>query len=165
MSDDAEDVEKQTLSEVERKLAKADPNVFEGIPEPKKEQIIATIVKLQHKTHVGPLPDAETLRSYSEIIPNGADRIMAMAERQMAHRMEIENQAVTRQLNQSSTGQWLAFSIGLAALGSATYCIIEGHEWAGSIVGTGGIIGLVTAFIKGKDFQQKDLAAKRQGPK
>ena len=31
--------------------------------------------------HSGPLPSPETLRQYNDIVPDGAERIMAMAER------------------------------------------------------------------------------------
>jgi hypothetical protein len=64
------------------------------------------------------------------------------------------------QIFQSNLGQIFALVIGLSAIGCATYVILQGHEWAGSIIGVGGITGLVTAFIKGKDYQQKNLSNK-----
>lgn len=113
------------------------------------------------KTHIGPLPDPETLTEYSVLIPNGADRIMQMAEKQIEHRMKMENKVISGQMLQSNIGQFLAFFIGLAALSASTYCIVNGHEWAGSILGIGGLTGLVTAFIKGRSQQDKDLEEKR----
>ena len=62
---------------------------------------------------------------------------------------------------QSNIGQILAFLIGLAALGASTYCIVNGFEWSGSAIGLGGLTGLVTAFIKGRDHQEKNLENKR----
>ncbi len=39
----------------------------------------------------GPLPHPSILESYNNIIPDGAERIMAMAERQLNHRIETES--------------------------------------------------------------------------
>ena len=157
--------ENDSISKIESKLVEIDPKVFEGISKQKKQQIIKSFVVTMHKTHIGPLPDAETLAEYSVLIPNGADRIMKMAEQQLQHRMSMENSVVKGQMLQSNIGQILAFLIGLAAIGAATYCIVTGHEWAGSILGVGGLTGLVTAFIRGKSQQSRSLEEKRPRPK
>lgn len=114
-----------------------------------------------HKTHSGPLPDPATLSEYSAIIPNGAERIMQMAEKQLDHRMRMENKVIGGQMMQSNLGQIFAFLIGIAALSASTYCIVSGYEWSGSIIGLGGLTGLVTAFIKGRSQQEKSLEEKR----
>ena len=38
-----------------------------------------------------PLPDAVTLTAYAELIPNGADRIMSLVERETEHRHRQES--------------------------------------------------------------------------
>jgi len=160
-----EDSENGNLANVEKRLTEIDPKIFEGIPKNKKQQIIRSLVITMHKTHIGPLPDPETLTKYSEIIPNGAERIMQMAEKQLDHRMKMENKVVGGQMLQSNIGQFLAFLIGIAALGASTYCIVSGYEWSGSALGIGGLTGLVTAFIKGRSSQEKNLEEKRPRPK
>lgn len=154
-----------SLSKIEKKLVEVDPKIFEGITKQKKQQIIKSLVVTMHKTHIGPLPDAQTLSEYSVLIPDGANRIMLMAEKQLEHRMRMENKVVGGQMIQSNIGQFLAFFIGIAALGAATYCIVQGHEWAGSILGVGGLTGLVTAFIRGRSRQAKSLEDNRPRPK
>ena len=151
---------KINISQLEKELVKIVPKIFEGVKEPKKQQIIKSIVLTMHKVHIGPLPSPETLKEYSDIIPNGAERIMIMAEKQSDHRMALEKKVVSGQMNQSNIGQFLAFFIGVAALFAAVYCIVNGHEWPGTIIGTGGIIGLVTAFIQGRKNQEKDIQEK-----
>lgn len=160
-----DDSENGNLAKVEKRLTEIDPKIFEGIPKLKKQQIIRSLVVTMHKTHIGPLPDPETLTEYSAIIPNGAERIMQMAEKQLDHRMKMENKVVGGQMSQSNIGQVLAFLIGIAALSASTYCIVTGHEWSGSILGIGGLTGLVTAFIKGRGQQEKSLEEKRPSPK
>lgn len=149
------------LARIEKKLIEENPNLFQGISREKRQQIIRSLVFTIHKTHIGPLPDIETLEGYANIIPNGAERVMAMAERQADHRMRMEDKVITAQMKQSNNGQILAFIIGLAALGGSVFCIISGYEIGGSILGAGGITGLVTAFIKGRSSQEKELKEKR----
>jgi uncharacterized membrane protein len=146
-----------SIRKIESQLVEFDPKIFEGISQDKKQRIIKSVVLTMHKSHKGPLPDAETLKEYSVLIPNGADRIMKMAEQQLQHRMSMENSVVKGQMLQSNIGQVLAFLIGLAAIGAATYCIINGHDFSGSILGVGGLTSLVTAFIKGKSQQSRNL--------
>lgn len=135
--------------------------ILESVPKEKREQVISQIVSME-RTHIGPLPDPQTLQSYADIIPDGANRVMKMAENQLEHRMYIEKKAIRGQLNQSNIGQILAFIIGIFAIGCGTYCIVSGHDWSGSILGGAGVIGLVTAFIQGKKEQQKDLDRKKE---
>lgn len=150
---------KKNLERVEKELTSVDPKLFDGIPREKKQRIVQSIAIL--KTHIGPLPDPDTLEQYSAIIDNGAERIMVMAEKQQDHRISLEKRVVWNQIIQSYLGQVFAFFIGLAALGAATYCIINGQPWAGGIIGVGGIVGLVKAFIEGRSTQKRDLEEKR----
>jgi uncharacterized membrane protein len=160
-----DEIDNVNLAKVEKRLVEIDPKIFEGIPKQKKQQIIRSFVVTMHKTHIGPLPDPETLSEYSTIIPDGAERIMKMAEKQLDHRMSMENKVIGGQLMQSNIGQFLAFLIGIAALGASTYCIVKGHEWPGSLLGIGGLTGLVTAFIKGRSHQEKNLSSKNPSSK
>jgi uncharacterized membrane protein len=150
---------------IEQELTRVEPKIFDGIKKEKKQQLIKSFALTIQKVHIGPLPDPETLKEYSEIIPNGAERIMAMAEKQSNHRMYLEKKVVSGQVQQSYIGQAFALVIGLAALAAATYTISTGHEWAGGALGLGGITGLVTAFIQGRRKQENNLQEKSIHPK
>ena len=56
----------------------------------------------------GPLPPAEQIRAYEEVLPGSADRILGMAERQQAHRLELEKMTVSEATNRSWWGCALA---------------------------------------------------------
>ncbi len=58
---------------------------------------------VQH--YQGPLPPPAMLRGYEELVPGGVARILAMAERQAAHRQTIE-----------SRGQLFGFSLAVCAI-------------------------------------------------
>lgn len=146
-SDDAD------LIEIEQELDEIKPKILEGIPKSQRKELLQAIVSINH--HSGPLPAPKTLAQYNEIIPNGAERIMAMAEKQHHHRIELEKEAVTSQLDQSKRGQWFGLIISFLAVGSGTYLTLENHEYVG-----GGLLGvtlttLVSLFIKGKSTRQK----------
>ena len=150
----------QGLSQIEKKVVEANPEVFKDVPNNKRHQIIKAVLSVKQTSHSGPIPDPDTLAKYNEIIPNGAERIMTMAENQASHRIAMEKKVIRGQLNQSNIGQFLAFFIGVIALSVAGYCILEGHDTGGTIIGAGGLTSLVTAFIKGKNAQRKNLEDK-----
>jgi len=111
--------------------------------------------------HVGPLPRPDFLAKYNEIIPDGANRIMLMAERQQEHRFGLENKAMDSQLKQSSRGQIFGFIICLIGLSVSGYMAYLGYAIAGSILGGTGLIGLVSLFVVGKYKQRKNLEEKK----
>ncbi len=150
----------QTLQKLEEKLSDLDPKLFEGIPKEKKKRIVKTIAVVESRIHSGPLPDPETLSRYCKVIPNGAERIMQMVEKQQDHRIELEKSVIGKQMNRSDRGRIFAFVIALISIAAAVYCVSNGHQW-GAVLGVGGLTGLVSAFIQGRKQQLNDLDSKR----
>ncbi len=157
------------LKKIEQQLIKANPNLFKGVPDQKKTEILRVfsmslsveqIIERKITAHQGPLPQWEDLEKYGQIIPNGADRIMTMAEKQQDHRMSLETTAITEQLTQSKRGQIFGLLIGLTAILGGVACILLGHEWSGAFLGGGGLTGLVSVFVIGKKKQAKSLEDK-----
>jgi len=128
---------------------------------PKEKQSIAIRFMVQ-RSHTGPLPLPESFGKYEAVLPGAADRILRMAENQQNHRIDIEKQAVRRQFNQSGTGQWMAFLIALVLIAVGGTLIYYDHDEAGSAIITVTLVGLVIAFIKGKDSQKSNLESKKQ---
>lgn len=157
----AENSEKATIvSLLEKEVIESDPELFRNIPQDKRAKIIRSVAITMKKSHSGPLPDPETLDSYNEIIPNGAERIMAMAEKQSDHRIAMESKVIYSQQNQSGRGQNYAFIIAITVLLAAFVCIFTGHDIAGTILGTVDLVSLVTVFILGKQYQKSNLEKK-----
>ena len=157
------------LKKIEQQLVKANPTLFKGIPDQQKAEILRVfsmslsveqIIERKITAHQGPLPHWEDLEKYDRIIPNGADRIMSMAEKQQDHRMKLETTAITEQLTQSKRGQTFGFLIGLTAIVGGVVCIMFGYEWSGAFLGGGGLTGLVSVFVIGKKKQSKSLEDK-----
>ncbi|CAM3860400.1 DUF2335 domain-containing protein [Avibacterium endocarditidis] len=55
---------------------------------PQAAGLISMMVQ-QQISHSGPLPMADDMRKYNEVIPNGADRIMKLAENEQRNRYAI----------------------------------------------------------------------------
>ena len=114
----------------------------------------------QETRHSGPLPSPETLSQYNEIIPNGAERIMAMAEQQSAHRRNLEESVVTTQNKTSERGQLIAAALSVLLIAAGSWAFITDHDTvAGTIFGVT-VTGLVTVFLVGKKKQSTELAEK-----
>jgi uncharacterized membrane protein len=95
----------------------------------------------------GPLPPAEELAKYNQIIPNGADRIMAMAEKEQSHRQNVESIVVNSVSSQNKRGQWFAYSMAILAIFYSAYLINLGRDWFGISVICGDFLVIAGAFI------------------
>ncbi len=98
----------------------------------------------------GPLPHPSILESYNNIIPDGAERIMAMAERQLNHRIETESFVARETMSQRKRGQNYALIVSIFALSVAGVLGVTGHETAATIIAGCNIAALAAVFIVGK---------------
>lgn len=124
-----------------------------------------TIIKSIHysyfQAHIGPLPAPESLELYNKTIPDGAERIMRMAENQSNHRIKIEENVINGQIKQSGRGQIFGLIIAFITIGSSVALAMFGHDVVAGVLGGGTVVGLVTVFVIGKREQKEQLAEKR----
>lgn len=104
----------------------------------------------------GPMPPPILLTEYNEVIKDGAERVFEMAQKQVLHRMQLENHAIKEELKQSRNGQLFGFVLSLTGLSLATLLAMSDREMLAGIFGTTTVIGLVTVFVIGKRMRQKD---------
>src|SRR5213592_1328991 len=74
----------------------------------------------------GPLPPPEVLTKYNEAVPNAAERILVLAERQAEHRQKLEAKVIASNTFNQTLGSIFAFILGLAAIGGGIYLIAMG---------------------------------------
>ena len=91
-----------------------------------KESRSVTATKFQAEFFSGPIPPPSYLARYNEVVPQGADRILAMAERQSKHRELLEAQVIAGNLRSQSRGSVFAFIIALVAIIGGMFLIEEG---------------------------------------
>ncbi len=120
-------------------------------------QLSTKAIQLQRHEYSGPIPDPDSLARYDEIEAGLASRLVKMAEDESVHRRSLEVKHMDAQIHdldairsEARLGQVFALAIGLVAIGCGTYAAVNDSAWAGGFIGTGGVIGLVTVFIKGR---------------
>lgn len=106
-------------------------------------------------SYSGPLPPAEHLRGYDAIIPSGGDRIMVMAEKEQAHRHELDGRHMHIAERESAadvsiarTGQWMMFAILMVlVLGGVAAMLLEKYQAAYGTFGAALAAALVNALV------------------
>lgn len=121
-----------------------------------KLQLQKSSMTIQRSMHSGPLPSPDVLREYDDIYPGLANRIVCMAEEQSAHRREIEKIAVKSGSRDSLLGLIFGFLIGIATIFVGYLLGINGNVVSSSVIGTGGVAGLVAVFIYGTRSRRKE---------
>jgi len=120
-----------------------------------QEQLLIMSNLSTQQTHSGPLPDSQTMETYANVIPDGGNRVMLMAEKQQEHRSIYEQYELRRGLNQSMCGMWMAFGL-VVMLGAMAYCLAQdGHEAVAITVFSTVIVAVATVFITGRAFNKK----------
>ncbi len=128
--------------------------------QPSEGKELAQQMGLIKQEYSGPLPPPSALEKYNEIIPNGAERIMAMAEEQSKHRRELEKMALQTDSRNSLLGIIAAFSLGAITIVTGGIVAAFGYSLGGAILGSSGLVGLVSAFIFGTRERRKEREAK-----
>lgn len=110
-----------------------------------------------HQAYSGPIPPPAILEQYNEIIPDAAERIIRMAEKNADHRQTMESaileaniEAGKRKHKEITKGQLFGIISVLASFSIAAIALFLGNPaTAATICGTT-VVGLVTAFVSGQ---------------
>lgn len=119
------------------------PTSPEDIEELGQDSEQSRIQLLRAQEFSGPLPPPSVLQGYNDIVPDAAERILSMAEREQAHRHDHDSQFV--QL--LARGQWFGFILGIAALGVGTYLLAIGVNVGGLVSLILGLGPIIAAFL------------------
>jgi len=110
------------------------------------------IRQVQVQQWSGPLPAPADLEKFNQIIPNGAERILAMSEKEQAHRIDYESKGLAATIQEFRRGQYLGAIVSGIAVGGAIYTAYIGAYWAipVSLVGVP-ILGIVRAIVRPRE--------------
>ena len=108
----------------------------------------------------GPIPPPNLLQGYESLLPGAADRIFSMAEKQAAHRMDLEATVIVSDSRRSWVGLVFAFIITLTALAGAIFLIYHDKNVAGLIIAMSALAGLVGAFVYGTNARRAERSKK-----
>jgi uncharacterized membrane protein len=104
----------------------------------------------------GPLPPPQILEKYNQVVPDAAERIIAMAESQSKHRQRLEVTVIDSDIRNSRLGLHYGLIIGLATVIGGAFCIYSGYEIGGTVLGGSGLTGLVSVFVYGSTQRRKE---------
>jgi uncharacterized membrane protein len=96
----------------------------------------AAVLHMERHVFSGPLPPPAVLARYNDALPGGAERIVALAEKQAQHRRQME-----------SRGQLLLFAVVLVALVGGIMLIAIGKDAAGLVPVIAALGGLGSLFV------------------
>ena len=153
---DPEDPPTDLLEEV------IEPELLKEIPEPARDALRLSIKQLYFEAHAGPLPPPAQLQQYERVLTGAADRIVTMAEKQQAHRQELEATVVKGGAKRANLGLWLGFIISVVVIGVGATLVMTGHEVAGiTLIGVD-LVALAGVFVYGRRDQRKERVAKAE---
>ena len=132
-----------------------------GQPTPQEERLVTTTIEA-YAAFEGPLPPPQMLDRYNSVIPDGANRIMIMAEKQQIHRHELESTVVTANAAAQARGQLFAFLLALVAIIGGVFLIATGKDTAGLAAILTALGALVTVFIVGRVQATSERRSKRK---
>ncbi len=123
--------------------------------------------QFQGKFFSGPIPPPEQLEHYDKVQAGLAERIVAMAEKQLAiaegqtkHRQELEKTVIKNNVRLSYLGLVSGFILGAGGLAAATWLIYLGKELGGGAAFIASLATLAGLFFYGKRRQKSELERK-----
>lgn len=128
-------------------------SLLKDLPEEQAESVIQTIIHQQQFS--GPLPPPSVLSGYESAGEGFANRVIALAEKQQAHRHQLEDKSVEAAINAEKRGQHYALIVSVLIILGSLYLIATGKEISGTILAGGTLTGLAYIFITGRKKSEK----------
>ena len=134
-----------------------DPQSLPGNPVGRELRIISA-----HSKFSGPIPPPSILAGYNDIIPDGAERIFRMAEKQQDHRMELERITIVGDTNRSKLGLILGFVLSVLVVFGGVYIIAIGRDISGLVLIFVPLGTLVTVFINTQAGRERERSKQKK---
>ncbi|MFS1663361.1 DUF2335 domain-containing protein [Streptococcus sp. zg-JUN1979] len=134
-------------------------DIIEEQPE-EVQEAVANMLISEQVTYKGPIPPPSLLQQFDNIIPDGADRIMKMAEAQSGHRIEMEKLVVKANNRDSFAGVLFGGTIGVVAILGSIWLIANDKNIQGFILLIGTLASLISVYLKGNMSDKEELRDK-----
>lgn len=135
---------------------------IENQPSEVQEEVVNELIaqRIESMTYSGPIPHPQLLKEFNDVIPNGADRIMTMAETQSRHRITLEEKVVNANNRDSLLGVVFAGVIALLIVLGAIFLIYNNKDIQGFGLLISSSVMYIGVFLKSKSRDNKDLEEK-----
>ena len=110
----------------------------------------------------GPIPPPQILQLYNNSVPDAAERIIRMAEKQSDHRMDLERKIVNSNIIKSYAGMMLATVIAIYGLYIAKEISVNGNPWAAGIIAALDLGGIISIAIYNVLIQKRERETRRE---
>lgn len=120
------------------------------VPKPQRAQVLAQVMSVVHEEFSGPIAHPKHLREYEDICAGAADRIISMAERNLAHAHTMESQDLTAHYADIRAGRIIGFMALLAVLALSGFMAYLGKDTIAAAVLGVGVLGVIGHLIQGK---------------
>jgi uncharacterized membrane protein len=114
----------------------------------KRLEVVNTAIEIVREEFSGPIAHPRHLREYEEIVPGSAERIIAMAEKQQNHNIDIQRDALEGALKDERLGMILGCII-LVVIVIAAYVagtVYNNNILAGILI-AGAVLNVVALLI------------------
>nr|DAR00705.1 MAG TPA: putative membrane protein [Caudoviricetes sp.] len=136
--------------------------VLQSVEPEKRDIIIRAIWAIEErKAYSGPLPAPEDFGAYKEVLSDAPERILAMVEKQIEHRINMEKEIVSSGLSESKKGQYFGAFIVLVCILSSVFLGMNGHDFlAGTLVAITATVGTIFVLKKAPHSGDKEIPLK-----
>ena len=138
----------------------ARPQQLSTQPQRAQDAVALQVTHQRTEIHSGPLPHPEVLRQYDALIPNGADRILRLVEKQSEHRMELEKKVVYSDARRADWGVVAGILVASGGMGFGYALLIHGLAVQASVFAGGTIAALVGTFVYGTKSRREERIEK-----
>lgn len=126
-------------------------------------KVTVTEQKMTFQLSEGPLPPPDILEAYDRVVPNGADRIMALAERQSQHRQDMEAKVIDGNVWAQRFGVIATFTLTFTAMILGALLVFLGkNAYFGSLLSFAGLGGALISRILGRKAQDRERQKKSE---
>ena len=134
-------------------MSENNPHARNPVPQLKVQQLEIT---------TGPIPSPQVLQQYNQVVPDAAERIIRMAEKQSDHRISLERRVVDSNIVKSYLGMVLATIIALYGLYIAKEIAVNGNPWAAGIIAALDLGGLISVAIYNGLMQKRQRESRKE---
>lgn len=85
----------------------------------KRQVLVETAISIYNESFAGPIAHPRHLAEYDRILPGAAERIVAMAERQQQHNIELNNRSIDAAITDERRGMYIGAGILVLCIAAA----------------------------------------------
>jgi len=102
------------------------------------------------------LPSAQELAGYRHAARLAPRIILEEFAAEGAHRRQVELEIVRAENARANRGQVFALLVLLAGMAVGGWLVMSGHDWAGTVVAGGNLVGMAALFLRVRRGRARD---------